>query len=210
MMHCRKPVNSGGFGSRIMLAIKFPGVAMPYKPLLRSFVPLLLAAGSPAVGHAQDSLAGCRAITDSAARLACYDRLPLPGAAAAAPVAPSGQSPVMSPGAQPPRPAGAPAAPTGAAVAPAAPAPEASRFGLPALPNAEVQTVQSEIPGHFNGWQAGSRIRLANGQVWQVTDGTSRFANVDNPRVTVRRGALGSFFLEIDGVTPSPRVRRIE
>ena len=190
-----------------MLPIKFPGVAMPYKPLFRSFVPLLLAAGSPIAAHAQDSLAGCRAITDSAARLACYDRLPLPGAA---PAASSGQSPAMPPATQPPRPAGAPAAPPGAAAPAAAPTGEATRFGLPALPNAEVQTIQSEIPGHFDGWQAGSRIRLANGQVWQVTDGTSRFANVDNPKVTVRRGSLGSFFLEIDGVTPSPRVRRIE
>jgi len=43
-----------------------------------------------------------------------------------------------------------------------------------------------------------------------VTDGTSRFANVDRPKVTVKRGALGSFFLDIEGVNPAPRVRRVE
>lgn len=136
---------------------------------------------------ADDSLATCRAIRDPAARLACYDRLPLAPA-------------------QPPAAAGA-AAPA----KPAAPASEATRFGLPATTApARLESIESRIPGHFSGWQADSRIRLENGQVWQVTDGSSRFADLDNPKVTVLRGALGSFFLDIEGVNPSPRVRRVQ
>jgi hypothetical protein len=153
--------------------------------------PLTLAALASLAFQAEaatdDALAACRAIKDSGARLACYDGLPLSAT---------------------PRPQGA--APPAAAAAPAA-APEASRFGLPARTAPErVESVESHIAGHFEGWQAGSRIRLANGQVWQVTDGSSRFADIENPKVTVRRGALGSFFLDIDGVNPAPRVRRIE
>jgi hypothetical protein len=185
-----------------MLAIIFQGVEMVSYPLLRTALPVLIAAGLPALASAQGSLADCRAIPDSAARLACYDRLPLPGTPAAAPHAPAAPAAI----ARPPAATGqVPAAP----VAPAAPAGDASRFGLPAPPPV-VESIQSEIPGHFDGWYANSRIRLANGQVWQVTDGTSRFANLQNPKVTVRSGALGSFFLEIEGVKPSPRVRRIE
>src|SRR6185369_7588520 len=165
------------------------GVEMAFRLVFRAALPVLVATALPAVASAQDTLSGCRAIPDPAARLACYDRLPLPGASSVAPAAPGQVSPAP------------PAA--------AAPGADASRFGLP-TPPAPVESIESNIPGHFDGWYANSRIRLANGQVWQVTDGTSRFADLQDPRVTVRRGALGSFFLDIDGVKPSPRVRRIE
>lgn len=153
-------------------------------------VAALMAALPLAGAAAQDTLARCRAIKDSAARLACYDALPIASPPAAAPAA------------------------GGAAQAPAATAPapsEAQRFGLPATSRPEpLEALESRIEGHFEGWYPGTRIRLANGQVWQVADSSSRFADVDNPKVTVRRGALGSFFLDIDGVNPAPRVRRVE
>jgi len=156
-----------------------------------------LAVAIPAPAATDDAIAACRALREPSARLACYDALPL----AAAPRAPA----AIPPGAAPPA-----AAPPVATPPPAA-ASDAARFGLPATSGpAPVDSVDSRIEGHFAGWYPGTRIRLANGQVWQVTDGTSRFADVDNPKVTVRRGAIGSFFLDIDGVTPSPRVRRIE
>src|SRR4051812_48280917 len=133
-----------------------------------------LAAAAPAVhAAAGDTLATCRAIQEAAARLACYDGLPM-----------------MAPplGAPPP----APVAPRPAAAAPSTSQSDASRFGLPATTRPEpIESVESRIEGHFAGWYAGSRIQLANGSVWQVTDGSSRFADVDNPRVTVRRGTMG-------------------
>ena len=174
----------------------------------RTVLPVLAAAVFPALASAQDTLAGCRAIPESAARLACYDRLPLPGAPSVAPAAPSAPASTAAPAAiaRPPAATGqVPPAPPAAA----APAADASRFGLP-TPPPPLESIESNIPGHFDGWYANSRIRLGNGQVWQVTDGTSRFANLQDPKVTVRRGALGSFFLDIEGVKPSPRVKRIE
>jgi len=33
---------------------------------------------------------------------------------------------------------------------------------------------------------------------------------VDNPKVVVRRGMLGGFFLEVENSNRSPRVRRIQ
>lgn len=150
-----------------------------------------LTAALPAAAiAADDGLARCRAIKESAARLACYDALPLAPAPSAAAPAPAAR---------------APASPAAPAVS------EAQRFGLPATSRPEpLEALESRIEGHFAGWYPGTRIRLANGQVWQVTDSSSRFADVDNPKVTVRRGALGSFFLDIEGVNPAPRVRRVE
>jgi hypothetical protein len=103
-----------------------------------------------------------------------------------------------------------PAAPAPAA-APAAASPSLlSRFGFEnrAQPD-ELPIVESYIPGRFEGWGPKSAIALANGQVWQVIDDSARTAYRENPKVTLRRGSMGSFFLDIEGVNPSPRVRRI-
>jgi hypothetical protein len=91
----------------------------------------------------------------------------------------------------------------GAAPAPAvarAAAPETpAQFGLvrEVAPVVDLPAIESTIPGHFDGWYPNRRIRLANGQVWQVADGSSRVYDLDNPKVTIRRGVLGAFYLDL-------------
>lgn len=166
-------------------------------PRVKMLVSAVAIAALPLAGYAatDEAVAACRAIKDSGPRLACYDALP---------VASVGVGRGAAPAPAPARPAAPPA------VAPAAPN-EASRFGLPATRGpAPIESIESRVVGHFEGWFPGTRIRLENGQVWQVTDGTSRFADLDRPKVTVKRGALGSYFLDIEGVNPAPRVRRVD
>ncbi|HMM86019.1 hypothetical protein [Azohydromonas sp.] len=141
-----------------------------------------LCAAPPLLAATAADLQRCRAIGDAAARLACYDALALPAASAAVP--------------------------TGAAPA-APPADPAARFGL-REPAPAVDAVESHIPGRFDGWDARTQIRLANGQVWQISDGSRGVYRLDSPRVRIRKGALGSFFLEIEGQNQSPRVRRVQ
>ncbi|WP_457389857.1 hypothetical protein [Roseateles sp. P5_E1] len=150
---------------------------------------------------AQDGLQRCRAMTDSAARLACYDtladaaRVPAPPARPAAPAAVAQT-----------------AAPVTAMATTAAPARTGeTTFGLPESKRPEaVESVESSVGPRFDGWGPNSRIRLANGQVWQVVDGSS-VALPEGPRkVSVKRGALSSFYLDIEGLKTSPRVRRVE
>ncbi|MDE2080115.1 MAG: hypothetical protein KGI90_02090 [Burkholderiales bacterium] len=97
------------------------------------------------------------------------------------------------------------------AAPPAAPtlAQQQAAFGLPQSPSTQLQEVTSFIPGHFEGWDPGTRITLGNGQVWQITDDTSAAYELDNPRVTVRRAAFGSFMLDIEGARRTPRARRL-
>jgi hypothetical protein len=137
-------------------------------------------------------LAACRAMRDVPARVACYDaiRLPAPGAAAPAAARPP-EVPV-----------------TAGAVTTRVPA----DFGLPpkAAVAPEAQVLQSRIAGRFEGWGPGSKLRLANGQVWEVTDGSSVVYDLDAPEVSIRRGLLGSFFMEVTGVAATPRVRRVQ
>lgn len=174
-------------------ATRSPKIPMP--PNARSLLLVALLASGPAWSD-DAGLLRCRGIADATARLACYDGLPLgtPGAKVA--------------------PAPAPAAPVGRAAPPAAApkpaAPADSQFGLAPKPADEVAAIQSSIPGVFEGWRPGERIRLANGQVWQIADDSSSLIQRRDPKVTVRRGALGAFYLDIEGDNRSPRVRRVQ
>jgi hypothetical protein len=86
------------------------------------------------------------------------------------------------------------------------------RFGLgrPVDKATEPEAIESTIPGHFEGWFPGASIRLANGQVWQVNDGSSGVHYIDNPKVRVRHGVFSAYYLEIEGTNRSPRVQRVQ
>jgi hypothetical protein len=123
----------------------------------------------------------CRDLRDAAARLACYDAIPLSAAQA-------------------------PPAPSAAAVT----APPATSFGL-ATPTAPqpVASIESAIDGPFYGWLPRGKLKLVNGQVWEVTDGSQSAYNLQNPKVKITRGVAGTFFMAIEGVAQTPRVRRV-
>lgn len=184
-------------------------VARPAACVLASLLALataLPASAQPAAGDWQR----CRAIVAAAERLACYDALVDARSAPTAPAAATAPAPAPAPPAAPAATAAgaAPAAPTPAATTAAQAAAEAD-FGLPASSRGP-REITSTLPGFFPGWEPRARLRLANGQVWQVIDGSSAVLYLRDPVVKVQRGALGSFFLEIAGTNVSPRVRRVE
>lgn len=162
---------------------------------LQSFPLLALLASVPAWSD-DASLRRCRELADSRARLACYDALPLPKTLAPAAPAPAAQVPPAAPAAPP-------------KVTPEA---REARFGVEhkAAAQEELPAIQSHIPGLFEGWRPNMRIRLANGQVWQIADDSARMMERRDPKVTVRRAALGAFFLDFEGDNRSPRVRRVQ
>lgn len=122
----------------------------------------------------------CRQLSDGPARLSCYDAIPL-----SAPVA----------------------APVPAKVD------REQRFGKEQLPEADrLDGIESTVVGQFDGWVANQRIRLANGQVWAIADGSNEEAItvLNNPKAKISRGALGAFYIDIDGTRTAPRVRRVK
>lgn len=146
---------------------------------------LFLVSGSALADDA--ALLKCRAIPDVAARVACYDAIPV-GAA---------------------RPAQAPAAAT--AAAPAATAEQ--NFGMEAVKQRETQpkSVQSTILGEFDGWGPSSQIRLANGQVWRIIDGSEAvLPRRSDVKVNIERNVFGTIFLRVDGTNSSAKVRRVQ
>lgn len=146
--------------------------------------------GAAQAADVKDELRTCKALADTARRLACFDEL------ADRQLAP------------PPGTWGAPlpksAAPTAAGSATAA-----DRFGQPAR-EVVPDEIRSRIPGRFEGWDAGTDIPLANGQVWRISDGSSAYLNLQDPEVSIRRGVLGGYLLQVVGSNKQARVRRVK
>jgi len=152
---------------------------------------LLLLASSAALAD-DAAVLKCRDLSDAASRLACYDAMPLAGAAAATPAA---------------APAGVPVAAAATASSPL------QDFGRrPPAPKKEAlpASIRSTVVGTISGWSPGSRITLANGQVWRVVDGDAVLPVMDNPQAEVSRGLLGAYFLQVGGHTSTARVTRVD
>jgi hypothetical protein len=164
---------------------------------MRAILVLLLVSGTALADDA--GLLRCRAIKESAARLACYDALAVPSSPGKAVGTPAPASP--SPSASSPASASAPQA---------RPPEKVEQFGLPQKDReVALEAIESTIPGRFEGWGPRENIRFANGQVWQIADDSKGYHDIVNPQVRVRRGALGAYYLEIQGTNRSPRVTRL-
>ena len=162
-------------------------------------LPLLLLQTS---SHADDAgLMRCRGIADPMARLACYDALvPAPAASG------SSQARKMPQPTQPPA-----QTPRGQTTFQDAPPPPTEQFGMERkAPAAQVDRVESRITGRFEGWEPRQQIALDNGQVWQVIDDSRRVMFLNDPKATVRRGALGAYYLELEGSNYTARVQRLK
>jgi len=146
----------------------------------------LLTASSTALAN-DAALLKCRTLSDTATRVACYDAIPVGVAGPAA------------------------AAAAAAATAPAR-TPE-QNFGLEAVKQREAQpaSIRSTVVGDFDGWGPGSQIRLANGQVWRVIDGSDAvLPRTKDAAVTIERNVFGTLFLKVDGGNSSAKVRRVK
>ena len=160
------------------------------KTVMLSVVSLWLVCGAALAQAGDAELLRCRQINDVSQRLRCYDALPLEGTSAAAARA----SPATV------------AATTGAAANATA-----DNFGLEGrAAGGSVDAIESSIVGSFDEWGPNYRFNLANGQVWQVTDGSSGFRSSNDLRVKIRRGLLGAFYLELIGTNRSPKVQRVQ
>lgn len=84
---------------------------------------------------------------------------------------------------------------------PAPAAPAKAKVVLASGTAVEYAAVKSRIVGEFNGWEARTVFGLENGQRWQVASG-STYAGppVAGPAVEITPGALGTFWMKIEGV----------
>lgn len=161
---------------------------------MKTLLPLLsmmLVSGAALADDA--ALQKCRALTDATARLRCYDAIPL--AAAVATAAPA-------------------AAPAAKAAQVAAAATAEQNFGIEQVRQKTEEapkSIESTIAGTFDGWGPNSMIKLANGQVWRIIDGSEAvLAPMQNPKVRIERNMFGTLFLHVEGSNNSAKVRRVK
>jgi len=71
------------------------------------------------------------------------------------------------------------------------------------------KVIETSIVGQFRGWSPKEKIKMTNGQVWQVIDGSTGAVNLTDPKVTIRRDFIGGYHLEFEGANVYPRVKQV-
>ncbi len=160
---------------------------------MKALFVLLFVSGSALADDA--AMLQCRSIAEVPARVACYDAIPV---GAAAPLA-------------------APAVAVAAAAAAPTPQQREQAFGMATVKAPKSVTpeqdnsISSTIAGRFDGWSGNELIKLSNGQVWRIVDGSSAVLSpMTDAKVKVERNVIGTYFLKIEGTNNSPKVRRVQ
>lgn len=86
----------------------------------------------------------------------------------------------------------------------------AAAAATPAPVRQRREAFTSSIEGEFTGFGSRQRYRLANGQVWEQTDG-ARLDGVrlSNPRVTLTPGVFGSWQMQVEGYNTRAKVKPV-
>ncbi|WP_202844440.1 hypothetical protein [Luteimonas saliphila] len=73
------------------------------------------------------------------------------------------------------------------------------------------EPIEANIVGEFNGFGSRKRYRLDNGQVWEQTDAaTLAGVRKSNPKVRIKPGLMGAWWMSIDGYNTRAKVQRVE
>ncbi|HEY4214772.1 MAG TPA: hypothetical protein VGM84_25070 [Steroidobacteraceae bacterium] len=166
---------------------------MQKRKLIAALVATVAMVQARAASLSEDRLVACAGMTDSAARLACYDREVAPLAREVA-----GRARASSP-----------AAPTPAHVATPSPA-AATTSALPSFgqeqltreqrpaPEKEELTLHARLSSQKSVGAGRFNLYLDNGQVWRHEDSELGFYLKDGDAITIKKGALGSYKLSRD------------
>lgn len=85
----------------------------------------------------------------------------------------------------------------------------AAQAARPAAPT-EGNDVVAHLDGTFTGWGGSTVFKLDNGQVWQqVDDSVLSIGAIKNPRITISKGLISTYYLSVEGVQDTIAVRRI-
>lgn len=72
------------------------------------------------------------------------------------------------------------------------------------------EEMSSEAVGEFKSWDKDMQVNLKNGQVWQINSSRSLYYPITNPKITIEKGAFGSFYMSIEGINRSLKVKRVK
>ena len=88
-----------------------------------------------------------------------------------------------------------------------------AEFGAESIERDTVESIEARLAGDFTGWTGKTVFALDNGQVWRQTRNYiqpySPRKPISQPKVTITKGALGSYNMRIEGVRRTVQVKRI-
>lgn len=86
------------------------------------------------------------------------------------------------------------------------------RRGFRSSGNDDGPAVVSRIAGEFRGWrQKGDRFVLENGQVWEITDFTTKMVvRLQDPIVRIEPGVFSAWWLSVEGYNAKVKVKRVK
>jgi hypothetical protein len=86
-------------------------------------------------------------------------------------------------------------------------------FGIESMEGSiakDVDRIESRYAGPFEGWDGDTIFELENGQVWQQSQSGRLVYRAENPKIVIKRGMLGGYYLSVDDVNRRVRVKRIK
>jgi hypothetical protein len=72
------------------------------------------------------------------------------------------------------------------------------------------KSIQSKILGTFTGWDGSTRFVLENGQEWKQIDKKNFYVRLTDPKVEIKKGLFGTYFLSLVGYGSKCKVERVE
>lgn len=73
------------------------------------------------------------------------------------------------------------------------------------------EPITATLQGEFRGFGKGRLYVLDNAQQWeQVDETTAAGVRRQAPRVTIKPGVMGAWYLKVDGINTQPKVRRVK
>jgi hypothetical protein len=144
------------------------------------------------------AIADCRSITTATGRLDCYDAIKLGEELAARAAASTKEMGEASGSDDSAAALAAAATATAVVVAVDEPPSEEEKFGFEFDVKDALQSVTSDVTEVRKNAKGGLVLTLANGQIWQQSDGQTLFMD-EGDSVTITRGALSAFYLTRDG-----------
>jgi hypothetical protein len=89
-----------------------------------------------------------------------------------------------------------------------------AEFGAEQVEKPPVTFIEARLVGNFNGWTGKTIFTLDNGQVWQQTNNYIRDYKPRSPipqaEVTISKGMIGSYNMQVEGVKRIVQVKRVK
>ena len=165
---------------------------MQKRKLIAALVAAVVMVEAGAASLSEEQLVACAGMTDSGARLACYDREVAPLAREVA-----GRARASSPAAPTPARVPTPSPATAITPAPSFGQEQLTREQSPAAEKEE-RTLHARLSSQKSVGGGRFNLYLDNGQVWRHEDSVLGFDLKDGDAITIEKGALGSYKLSRD------------